>query len=178
MFMKQILKKTLILVLISMPIFLVAQDKKWTENVKFGINGGGYFGQVYSFINLSPTVAYIFSDHFVAGINLPLFYISDGRFTKKLNSFNYGVSPFARYFVTDNLYLHGEIENMNVQRFDAFTLEKAGRTIYNTPMVGAGYFQRSASGGGVYIQALYILNYSTTNSYYNSPILLRVGVML
>jgi len=174
--MKQLLKKTTLIILFLTPLFISAQ--KWTDNVKFGFGGGAFFGNGYSYVNISPSVAYIFSDNFMAGVNVPLYYVSETILNKNIKSVYYGLSPFANYFIGKNFYLHAELENLSVPIFNPIKLTNDGRKLYSTPLIGAGYFQRNANFGGAYMQVLYIPNYNAANTYYNSPLVFRVGFFL
>ena len=151
------------------------QSESFTDKLTFGGNFGATFGTV-TYVNLSPQVGYKVTERFIPGISATYIYYKD-PFGDPWNI--YGGSAFARYFVSPEFFVQGELENLNIEYYDFFNSERQRKWITNQ-MVGGGYIQPLGSRSYLSISAMYILNYSQNSniSPYPSPLVLRVGVTL
>jgi hypothetical protein len=101
------------------------------------------------------------------------------RYTKYKNvtpnvSFNdYGASPFLRFMIFKNIFLHTEYEYLNYQYYET-------RQAYNSFLAGGGLIQPLGGKASLYFIALYNFSYQTPTagvySPYSSPLVIRAGI--
>lgn len=129
----------------------------------FGLN----FGQV-TIVNLSPVLAYRFSEkiHGGAGIN----YTYYSSVAEKYSTNIYGGSVFARFFILENLFAHTELEKLYLRTSDRYKRDLTN--IY----VGGGYNQRLGGNAFANILVLYNLNQSPYSPYSNPIIRAGIGM--
>lgn len=146
------------------------------ERLFFGGNLGLSFGSL-TFINISPTVGYRFSDRFGAGLGPAYSYYSDNRDKKYRYSTNtYGGRLFGQYMLLENLMLYSEYEMINVEVPNLLFTKLVRRNI-SSLFVGGGYLQRFGNGNsGISLMLLYNVMESDYNIYEN-PII-RTGFMM
>lgn len=146
------------------------------ERLFFGGNLGLSFGSL-TFINISPTVGYRFTDRFGAGLGPAYSYYSDNRDKNYRYTTNtYGGRLFGQYMLLDNLMLYSEYEMINVEVPNLLFTKLVRRNI-SSLFVGGGYMQRFGNGNsGISLMLLYNVMESDYNIYEN-PII-RTGFMM
>ena len=152
------------------------------DRLNYGGNFGAQFGS-YTMVNISPTVTYRFTDRLWAGPGVTYIYYSqsDGR-GRTISSTVYGGSLVGRYQVLEQLFLQTQLESLSVPVYyintntNEITLR---RQLVVSPLVGAGYLVPfNKTGSGVFLTALYNLNYKNSYGLYASPFIFRVGFAL
>lgn len=133
------------------------------ERLTFGGGIGGGISGAYTNINISPIIAYRFTDKFIAGPRLIYNYNSVVNVSSWSN-FGYGV--LARYFVKTNIYAQAEYEEVYYGSF--------GDKRVRIPafLVGAGYYNRPIA-----LTATYDLLWNSNRTVYASPLRVNFGIM-
>jgi hypothetical protein len=141
----------------------------WKDKIFIGGNIGASFGNV-TFISLGPMVGYKFTPQTIGGVSLLYQYYKDTRFEPEYSTSMYGGGPFARQFVTDEIFLHAQYEMLNHDYINNnFELD---RKWTGTGLVGGGYAMDYLN-----VTFLYILNHDPrTSPYGDIPYVIRVGV--
>lgn len=141
------------------------------DNLVIGGNLGASFGNI-TFVEISPTIGYLFTDNFLAGLSSRYIYFEDKtlpQFVYKTNIYGGGV--FAQYFFLENFIAHAEYELLNLE--DNSFFGNGERINISSVFLGGGY--RSDIGGSSYFSILLLYNLNeTTQSPYTNPIL-RIG---
>lgn len=144
------------------------------ERLFFGGNLGLYFGSL-TYINVSPTIGYRFSERLGAGLGPAYSYYSDKRdknYTYTTNT--YGGRLFGQYLITDQLMAYSEYEMINVEVPNLLFTRLVRKNI-SSLFVGGGYLQRFGSGNsGISLMILYNVLESDYQIYEN-PII-RTGI--
>ena len=184
------MKKSLLLsiALILIALSSIAQDTTATrtpeptrqnkvpfkDRLFFGGNLGLYFGSL-TYINVSPTIGYRFSERMGAGIGPAYSYYSDKRdknYTYTTNT--YGGRLFGQYLITDQLMAYSEYEMINVE-VPNLLLTRLVRKNISSLFVGGGYLQRFGSGNsGISLMILYNV-LESDYAIYENPII-RTGI--
>lgn len=130
---------------------------------------GATFGDI-TYIEVSPTVGYYFTDNILAGIGGTYIYYSDNVYKYKTNM--YGGNVFTQYFFNDLPVLaHAETALMN---YYSFAKEK--RITSTAVLLGGGL--RQQFGGRSYLSILVLWDINQTeDSFYPNPII-RAGVAI
>lgn len=158
--------------------------KTFTERLYFGGGLGLGFGNT-TFVNISPLVGYRITEKFSAGIRAKYQYYkykqdfrgtNGGIYTSSFQSNIYGGGVFSRFFVTDNIFLHGEFEDLSVQFSDQFG--NKSRQWVPSAFVGGGYAYPIGGRAIFSITALYNVLYDERKSPYSSPLDIQAGVSL
>lgn len=135
------------------------------------IVGGGFgaqFGDI-TLVELSPTVGYLVTENFLAGIGGRYIYFEEKYFANTFRTNIYGANLFSQYFIFQDFIAHVEFERLNIEDF--YTTER--RTNINSFFVGGGY--RSMLGEQSFASILLLFNLNDQpNSPYTNPII-RVG---
>lgn len=134
--------------------------------LKRSFTGGGFglsFGTVTN-INLSPQFGYRITDNFWAGIGATYIYFSQ-RYSgyPKFQTNIYGGRVFLRYIIWKGIFVHGENEMLNLQRYDDLN----SRVWVNSLMAGAGYQQAIGGNSSVYLMGLFNFTESKYTPYIN-----------
>jgi hypothetical protein len=168
---------------LSIPAFLAAQDDERTspktrppyvlsDHLVYGGNVSLNFGNVTS-IGVSPMIGYKLTDKFIPGIGFTYNYLRfhyQGYQSEAIHI--YGGSIWARYYLFENVFLHGEYESLNGE-WDPYG--RPGYRYYlNSALVGGGYRQGS-DGLSTYILVLYNVTFNESSPY-DSPWVIRVGL--
>lgn len=131
------------------------------------IVGGGFglqFGSV-TLVELSPTVGYLFSENFLAGLGAKYIYFEDNTFANTFSTNLYGGSIFGQYFFLENFIAHAEYELLSVET----AFEGDSRVNVGSFFVGGGY--RSYLSGSSYVGILLLYNLNDDiNSPYTNPV--------
>ncbi len=185
-------KNLYIFLIFLLPIFTVAQDDdsfhppnhnsnptspkqkgfSW-DRVFTGGNIGLAFGsQIY--ISATPTLGYKITDRFLAGVNFNYTYFKDNII--KYQTSSYGIGPFARYHIFENIFVHAEYEVLN---FEPAFIDNTG-SIFILPrrwvpslFVGGGYRQRIGTNSSFNILILFNV-LDNLYSPYTNPVI-RMG---
>ncbi|MFN8153994.1 MAG: hypothetical protein U0Y08_06860 [Bacteroidia bacterium] len=184
--MKKILRLSIVLILLS--VNLIAQDTTSTapppgsrrdkepfkDRLFFGGNLGLYFGSL-TYINISPTIGYRFSERIGAGLGPAYSYYSDKRDSKYTYTTNtYGGRLFGQYLISDQLMAYTEYEMINVEVPDLLYTKLIRKNI-SSLFVGGGYLQRIGNGNsGISLMILYNV-IETDYNIYENPII-RTGI--
>ena len=148
----------------------------WTKKLLFGGDLGLMFGS-YTYVNISPTVAYPMNDYYALGGGIIYNYVSDKRYIGyEYSTTIFGAKLLIQSVLFDALLLYAEENIISLERkhFDAIhQFPENGRFVTQIPQIGAGYYQRSDSGGGMYFMVLLNLNYSINSPY--APYEYRIG---
>jgi hypothetical protein len=120
------------------------KDRLW-----FGGGLGLNFGNVTS-IQIEPLVGYKVDKNgkFSVGTGLTYWYLSDNRFTPKVEQNAYGYRLFSRYRFIPQAFAHTEFLNLNAERFIGATSD-VQRIWVPHLLVGGGYAQ-PISGSSVF----------------------------
>ena len=184
--MKKTLLLSIALILITLGSF--AQDTTATrtpeptdpkkepfkDRLFFGGNLGLYFGSL-TYVNVSPTIGYRFTDRFGAGLGPAYSYYSDKRDKKYTYTTNtYGGRLFGQYLISDQLMAYSEYEVINVE-VPNLLFTKLIRKNISSLFIGGGYLQRFGGGNsGVSLMLLYNV-LESDYSIYENPII-RTGI--
>jgi hypothetical protein len=151
-------------------------DSSWTKKLFYGGDLGLMFGD-FTYVNISPTVAYPINDYYSLGIGIIYNYISDKRYIGyEYSTTIFGSKFFAQSVLFDVLLLYAEENIISLEKkyFDVIhQFPEKGRFLTQIPQIGAGYYQKSEGGGGMYFMVLLNLNYSINSPY--APYEYRIG---
>lgn len=133
------------------------------DRISFGGGVGGGISGGYTNINISPIIAYRFTDEFIAGPRLIYNYYA----IQGIGGFsNYGYSLLARYLFKPTIFGHLEYEEVYYY-FDGVTRERIPALL-----AGVGYYNRPIT-----ISAMYDLLWDSSRSRYYSPLRVNFGIM-
>jgi len=166
-----------------------AQDKQAVENKnKFsdrlftGGNLGLQFG-TQTMIEISPIIGYKITDKISTGIGVTYRYyrVKDYNYLPPqiYKTSIYGGSLFARYYIFENFFLHGEYEALNMETavFNPNSLYHTGDRFWIGNLLGGGGY-RQAIGGKSYLSIMILYNFNETPfSPYRNPII-KIGMDL
>jgi hypothetical protein len=142
-----------------------AAKTRWQDNLVFGGNLGGSFGNP-SYFQLNPMVGYRTTPWWINGIGLNYTYFSTNAYRENI----YGASIWTRATVFKTLFAHSEFEILKRSAFDGF-----GNTAEATVpvwLVGAGY---NSGGSRLGLSAMIMYDLiQDPNSPYNQP-MIRIG---
>jgi hypothetical protein len=144
-----------------------------------GGNFGAAFG-TYSYLDISPMVTYAVTDRLSVGPGITYIYASQKVGGVRYSSQTYGARALARFLAYQNFYVQGEVEGLNILYYppiDPYTgIEPAARRIWIvSPLIGAGMRLPLGQRSGVFVTALYNLNYKA-GQLYPSPFIFRIGL--
>lgn len=148
------------------------------ERIVFGGGLGLGFSNIQDYVMVSPTVGYMVTRKLIAGTGLTYRYTNYKYFSPSVALNDYGVSPFLRYFIYRNIFLHAEYEYLNYEFVIA--QGESMRKGFNSVMGGGGFIQPIGGKVSFYLLALY--NFSYVNpvpgeySPYPSPLIIRAGI--
>lgn len=205
------MKKLLWILLIMMSISAIAapnnhgtfapyQSKKKHNTIdksRILIGPGLGFGAAYRAFscNISPSVAYCFTDHFHAGTTLGFNYFqSTEEYTNPLTNMTerykhkfpaYSMSIYGRYLLGNFLLLNVEPELNNTKIIDSYSynwnsgkiIEKSSRLLVPSVLIGAGYTQHFNRYGYSFLMVCYDLLQNPNARYYQT-VDIKTGIML
>lgn len=150
------------------------------ERITIGGGIGLGFGSDQDFISLAPMIGFRVTERFLAGTGVTY------RYTKyKLPGFeikltDYGINPFLRYTVFNNVFVQTEFEYLNYE-FPT-SIDESVRKTFNSFMAGGGFLQPMGDRASFFVMALYNFSYTEPKigeySPYYSPLVLRAGINL
>lgn len=133
------------------------EPKPITDRLWVGGNVGAGFGNIFTFVDVSPRVGYMVTDRFSVGPGFTYQYLRDNFFNYSTHI--YGPNVFARYQLFDFLFLHTEYEHLFLRYQDDLTFN--GPIRVNAPGFYAGGGLSNGFGDGRsqgYIMILYNFN--------------------
>jgi len=152
------------------------------ENLRFGGNFGMHFGRI-TFIEVSPTVGYQFTNRFLAGVGVTYnfyrerIYINNIRHEATMHVI--GGTTFGQFSVVQipslHIFLRAEYSLLN-QRVDFFG-QYQQRDWVHYPMVGGGILLPFGRSGGVTMQLMWDL-LENENTIFGSNPIIRMGFMI
>lgn len=141
---------------------------------------GGYVGAQFgdvTLIDVSPLAGYMITERIALGLGATYKFYRIRRFydpvlnqTIKYTSHIVGGSSFSRYFITKQIFAHGEYEYLRYKN------QTYGTVDFNSIFLGGGYRQYFGQNSAVELVLLYNLN-ETHNSPYTNPVV-RMGVAI
>ncbi len=144
------------------------------EKVTVGGNFNLLFGNL-TFVEVSPTVGYRFTDRFTAGPGVTYRYM---KFRGFQASSLYGARVFARQRFGQQFFVQTELESLNTQYRTGNLSEPILRTWVPGFFLGGGLFQPVGRRAGIIISAMYNLIYDVNRSPYRSAWNFNVGFTL
>ena len=140
------------------------------DKLFFGGGLGLSFGNP-NYFDIAPIVGYKITEKISAGVGITYQYYDYNYGSYNFSTNVYGGSVFGRYYFTNNLFAHGEIEYLNLADFN--NMEK--RIGVESVLGGAGYIQRVSDNAGIVAMVLYNFTQSEYSPY-ASPIIFRLGL--
>lgn len=157
----------------------LADQASWRDRVFTGGGFGLSFGSNIDFISLSPLIGYRITPKFAAGASI-IYQRTNYKFLNpRVSTNNYGASPFLRYNIFNNIFLHSEYEYMNYEF--PISANESQRKAFTSFFAGGGFFQPIGRNAGIFAMALYNFSYrnpTSANSFqpYDSPLVIRAGI--
>lgn len=147
----------------------------FTDRLFYGGNIGASFGDI-TLVDISPLVGYKITPRLSAGVGGTYTYY---QYKTDPASHLYGGRIFGRYFLTETIFAHTEIEGLNFEKFSVNDqgMLNASRQWVVSPMIGGGAYTMISDRAGLNFMVLYILNHNQDTSPYPNPVLVRVGVV-
>jgi hypothetical protein len=146
-------------------------DGSFMDKVRLGGNFGMYFGPT-TYVEASPLAIYSVNERLQVGPGITYIYYRYASNGKPFSSNQYGARFFSRYFVTENLFAHAELEALSI---GVNNLDYSGRYTIINPLIGGGYRQELGDRSFLMVTALYNTNFIASKSTYNSPLIFRFG---
>lgn len=153
-----------------------ANELSFSERVRFGGNMGASFG-AFTQIIVEPTVGYIVTDRYFAGVSVLYQYIQIDDFfglNEDFQSHYYGFRQLNNFWITPNIFAAGEIELLNYEFIEPFSNELT-RGWVESVFVGGGFRSSLGGRGFMTLSLLYNLSYDS-QSPYNSAFIPRIGI--
>ena len=157
-------------------------ESSFTDKVFTGGNFGLQFG-TQTTIEVSPIVGYRITSKIAAGVGISYrYYRFKDYYYQPPQIFKttiYGGTVFARYYILNNIFLHGEYEFLNLETafFDPGSLlHKESRFWIGSVLGGGGY--RQSIGEKSYLNLIILYNFNETLfSPYSNPVI-KIGIDL
>ncbi len=149
------------------------KDVPFKERLFFGGGLGLSFGDI-TFIRITPLVGYNVTPKLSFGLGPTYEYYKDKRPVPDFETTIWGGSVFSRYFVLPMIFLHAELEILNLDEIHAVSDFDYDRVTIPALLLGGGFSQRSSNGSGFFIGAYYDV-IGDINSPYPDNIVLRIG---
>lgn len=145
------------------------QSNPISNKLWLGGSLGLQFGSL-TFIQVAPLLGYRLTEKLTAGVSGNYIFFKDNILDR--SSEIYGGGLFARYFVTNDLYLHSEYEVLNLEVPNTYGSDYF-RTNVTSVLLGGGYRQWITDRSGLDLMVLFNINQSRYSPYVN-PII-RMG---
>ena len=181
-FKKHVMKKLLLLSILSLTFYAQAQmgtstqlggeNSKWTFGGSAGLGGSFGSNNGGTSIYVSPRIGYKLTESVEAGI------VSDLTWTnaKYYSSNTIGVGPFVNYYIARNFYLSGMFQEYFFNQKNKVTNVKYSgdeAALY----FGGGYMQRIGERAYMQIGGMYNVLYKKDDSVFGSGFVPSVGVV-
>lgn len=154
--------------------------------VKERIVTGGGFGLGFStnqdYISVSPVIGYQLTRKLMAGTSVTYRYTNWKVVDPSMKLNDYGLNPFVRFMVYQNIFLQTEFEYLN---YEFPIINSVGdlatdRKTFNSFMAGGGFIQPLGEKVALYFMALYNFSYVEPKvgeyAVYESPLVIRAGI--
>ena len=151
------------------------RNNDWMEKLTYGGNFQLQFG-TFTFIYLSPTIGYTPFEEFNFGVGLIYNYISldYGKPYGKVSQSVFGGHSYARYFVTDNVFLQSQYDML--RQPDVYSTRSDAKKWVKYVLVGGGFRQPIGDKAALSSSILYNLTPDRL-SIYPSRIIIQFGFM-
>jgi hypothetical protein len=148
------------------------------ERITIGGGLGLGFGSDQDFISVAPMIGYRVTERFLAGSGFTYRYTKFKFFDPAIKLTDYGVNPFLRYTIFNNVFVQTEFEHLNFEY--PTSPEESVRKTFNSFMAGGGFLQPMGDRASFFLMALYNFSYKEPgpNDFYSpyySPLVLRAG---
>lgn len=171
---------TLLVILFSANLLLaqraINEDTGWSLKDRLYVGGGlgmnagrDFNGYRYFYAQVSPILGYMLTPKFSTGVGLNYTYLNYTDFD--VSTSQYGVNPFLRYNITNDLFALTEYNFISVD--PDFLNDNDTRQAFERFLLGAGYTQRIGTRGAINLVALYDLQFTNTGAF-ASPWVFRV----
>jgi hypothetical protein len=150
------------------------------------MTGGGLgmgFGSDQDFISVSPMIGYRITERMLAGTSITYRYTKYKFFSPAIKLTDYGLSPFVRYTVFNNIFVQAEYEYLNFEfpaRHPVTQEIVTTRKDFTGFFAGGGFMQPLGDRAFFFVMALYNFSYTDPKpgeySPYYSPFVLRAGI--
>ena len=169
--------KKLLLILVlsfSFPCFTHGQEAQYSEKFSDRLFFGGSFGLQfgsYTYIDVSPLVGYRITDRLSAGLGVTYIYykVKDAVYNIYYSTNVYGGSIFSRFLVTNELFLHAELEMLSLEVYDIYQGD-VGRQTVPSLLLGGGYRMPMGSSSSVSILVLFEVLEDPWSPYHTNPV--------
>ncbi len=142
-------------------------------NLFYGGGLGLSLGNDYSYIELSPMLGIHLTPKISSGVSLMYRHTSDKRNSIDRSADDYGATLFGRYRLSSQIFLEGDLEHLNYERF--FTDGSSERTNFDSVLAGGGFSSAVGSNASFTISMLYNFSYNEADSPYTDPLIVRAG---
>lgn len=148
---------------------LKIKKNNWLYNLSTGGNLGLQFG-TYTYIELSPHVAYHFNKWVSVGVGLSYSFLNFDRESYHI----VGGSVFSEFYFLKYLAFHAEYMLLNYDNF--FPIPKdTKRLTSNNLLLGGGFYQRVNANYAIYCMAFYNITDQPEKNFLVSPVF-KIGV--
>ncbi|OQA91270.1 MAG: hypothetical protein BWY27_00609 [Bacteroidetes bacterium ADurb.Bin234] len=149
---------------------LKIKKNNWLYNLSTGGNLGLQFG-TYTYIEVSPHVAYHFNEWVSAGVGLSYSFLNFDRGSHHI----VGGSVFSEFYFLKYLALHAEYMILNYDDFFTNQPIDSKRLTSNNLLLGGGFYQRINASYAIYFMAFYNITDQPEKNFLISPVF-KMGV--
>ncbi len=165
----------LLLLVTTLPVSAQISLSTGGDNgVFYGGGLGASFGNDFSYFEISPMVGKKLSTALSAGISVSYRYSKDKSIKPEFTSNDYGATIFARYKVTNTLFIEGNYEYLDYEQ--RTSTGSQSRKQFSSVMAGGGIQQPLGNNTSFYMSALYNFSWDKKDSPYDDPWNLRFGI--
>jgi hypothetical protein len=147
------------------------------ERITIGGGLGLGFGSDQDFISVAPMIGFRVTERFLAGTGVTYRYTKYKLPGLEIKLTDYGINPFLRYTLFNNVFVQTEYEYLNYE-FPT-SVDESVRKTFNSFMAGGGFLQPMGDRASFFVMALYNFSYVEPKvgeySPYYSPLVLRAG---
>ena len=137
--------------------------------------GGGLdlqFGTLQS-LGISPLAGVKIGEAFSLGVQFNYQSVTDKSrlFSQNVVTYNViGFRGFARYKISSSVFAEAEYETLS------YKFNGVEQSSFPAFLIGGGYNEPVGGGAALYALVLYNLDYSANTSFYNNPLVTRIGI--
>lgn len=153
-------------------------DLSFWERCYWGGNGGAYFSNSGSYLEISPILGYNLTKYLSVGVTTTYkFYRTNFNYYGTAYSTHvYGGGGFARFILFDFLFAQGEAELLNSEYYDVIKNDYGRKFI---PITSAGLGIKSRTEGSYsYFMVLYDFTHDNWSPYPFSPYIIKAGFVM
>ncbi|HEX6224135.1 MAG TPA: hypothetical protein VFZ52_06980 [Chryseolinea sp.] len=149
------------------------------------VTGGGLglsFSSYQDFFSISPQVGYMLTRRLMVGTGLTYRYTKYKDYSPSITFNDWGVNPFVRFTVFQNIFIQTEYEYLNYEdlKYPVTAARETVRRGYNSFLAGGGFVQPVGQKASFYIMAMYNFSYRDPApgeySPYSTPLIIRAGI--